>query len=59
MPITIKQLGLTDYEDTLQDMKYFVDQISTKDELWIIAEKTRNKDIWKKNLQNEWVLEFK
>ena len=35
MPITIKQLGLTDYEDTLQDMKYFVDQMSTKDELWI------------------------
>ena len=35
MPITIKQLGLTDYEDTFRDMKYFVNQLPTKDELWI------------------------
>ncbi len=31
----------------------------SKEEFWIIAEKTRNKDIWKKNQQNEWVLDFK
>ena len=35
MPIVIKQLGLTDYDDTLRDMKYFVEQMSKKDELWI------------------------
>ena len=35
MAINIKNLGLTDYEDTLRAMKCFVDQLPTKDELWI------------------------
>ena len=35
MPINIKNLKLTDYEDTLRAMKYFVDQLPTQDELWI------------------------
>ena len=35
MTINIKNLGLTNYKDTLEAMKYFVDQLPTKDELWI------------------------
>ena len=35
MTVIIKQLGLTNYEETLRDMKYFVDQLPTKDELWV------------------------
>ena len=35
MTIEIKQLGLTDYKDTLREMKHFVNQLPTKDQLWI------------------------
>ena len=35
MTINIKNLGLTNYKDTLGAMKCFVDQLPTKDELWI------------------------
>ena len=35
MPLNIKQLGCTDYINTWEDMKYFIDQASIQDELWI------------------------
>ena len=35
MSINIKHLGCTDYLNTWQDMKYFIDQSPIKDELWI------------------------
>ena len=35
MSINIKYLGCTDYEKTLEDMKYFIDQSTTNEELWI------------------------
>ena len=35
MPLNIKQLGCTDYINTWEDMKYFIDQAPIQDELWI------------------------
>ena len=34
MPITIKNLGCTNYFDTWQNMKDFIGQSPIKDELW-------------------------
>ena len=39
MTINIKHLGCTDYENTWQDMRHFVDQAQKKDELWITEHK--------------------
>ena len=35
MPLNIKHLGRTDYINTWEDMKYFIDQAPIQDELWI------------------------
>ena len=35
MSLNIKQLGCTDYINTWEDMKYFIDQAPIQDELWI------------------------
>lgn len=39
MPTIIKNLGRTDYSNTWQDMKFFIDQSPTQDELWITEHK--------------------
>ena len=39
MSIIIKNLGCTNYFNTWQNMKYFIDQSPTKDELWITEHK--------------------